>query len=67
MWKEPIIEIISANNEKLKTLKESVSLEHFMPYNILPEAKSIIDLFDDPKNDSINEWSVGDRSRIPKT
>jgi epoxyqueuosine reductase QueG len=45
MWKEPIIEIISANNEKLKILKKSVSLEHFMPYNILPDAKSIICFF----------------------
>jgi epoxyqueuosine reductase QueG len=45
MWKESIIEIISANDEKLKKLKESVSLEHFMPYDILPDAKSIICFF----------------------
>jgi epoxyqueuosine reductase QueG len=45
MWKEPIIEIISSNNEKINTVKESVSVEHFMPYDILPDAKSIICFF----------------------
>ena len=45
MWKEPIIEIISANNESLKTLKEAVSAEHCMPRDILPDAKSIICFF----------------------
>jgi epoxyqueuosine reductase QueG len=45
LWKEPIIEIISANNEKLNTLKEAVSPDHFMPCDILPDAKSIISFF----------------------
>ena len=44
-WKEPIIKIISANNEELKTLKNAVSFEHFTPYDILPDAKSIISFF----------------------
>jgi epoxyqueuosine reductase QueG len=45
LWKEPIIEIISAHNEKLKILKEAVSAEHFMADDILPDAKSIISFF----------------------
>ena len=45
MWREPIIEIISAKNEKLRELKQIVSLEHFMPYDILPDSKSIISFF----------------------
>jgi len=45
MWREPIIEIISAKNEKLRELKQIVSLDHFMPYDILPDSKSIISFF----------------------
>ena len=45
MWKEPIIEIISAYNEKIKKLKKIVSTQHFMPFDILPEAKTIISFF----------------------
>jgi epoxyqueuosine reductase QueG len=45
MWKEPVIEIISANDERLKMLKEAVSPEHLMPRDILPDAKSIISFF----------------------
>jgi epoxyqueuosine reductase QueG len=45
LWKEPIIEIIPANDKKLKTLKDAVSTEHFMPSDILPDAKSIISFF----------------------
>jgi len=45
MWKKPIIGIISAKNEKLETLKKSVSIEHLMPDDILPDAKSIISFF----------------------
>ena len=45
MWREPIIEIISAENEKFLELKQIVSVEHFLPYDILPGAKSIIVFF----------------------
>jgi epoxyqueuosine reductase QueG len=45
LWKEPIIEIISAKNEKLNLLKEAVSVEHLMPCDILPDAKSIVCFF----------------------
>ena len=44
-WKAPIIEIISVNNEKLKTLKNTVSTDHLNPCDILPDAKSIICFF----------------------
>ena len=44
-WKEPIIEIISAENSKIKLLKEAVSEEHLMPHDILGDAKSIISFF----------------------
>ena len=45
LWKEPIIKIISANNENLKELKKTVSDEHFLPHDILSGAKSIISFF----------------------
>lgn len=45
MWKEPIIEIIPVNNEKLKILRDIVSPEHLMPCDILPDAQSIISFF----------------------
>jgi epoxyqueuosine reductase QueG len=45
LWKKPVIEIISAKDRKLKTLKKAVSVEHLMPYDILPDAKSIISFF----------------------
>jgi epoxyqueuosine reductase QueG len=45
MWKDPIIEIIPAEADKIKMLKEIVSPEHFMPHDILPDAKSIIVFF----------------------
>jgi len=44
-WKEPIIEIIPADNEKLKLLKSAVSSEHLKPHDILPDAKSIVSFF----------------------
>jgi len=57
LWKEPIIEIISANDEKLKTLKEAVSPEHLLPCDILPDAKSIISFFI-PFNEDIVSGNV---------
>jgi epoxyqueuosine reductase QueG len=45
LWKEPIIEIISAKDKNLITLKEVVSAEHLMPNDILPDARSIICFF----------------------
>ena len=45
MWKEPIIEIISANDARLNILKKAVSASHLMPCDILPDAKSIISFF----------------------
>jgi epoxyqueuosine reductase QueG len=45
LWKKPIIEIISANDKKLEILKDTVSNEHIMPFDILPDAKSIISFF----------------------
>jgi len=45
MWEDPIIEIISAENEKLQTLKQAVSSSHYMPCDILPDAQSIISFF----------------------
>ena len=45
MWKEPIVEIISARDERLNKLKETVSIDHLMPFDILPGAESIISFF----------------------
>jgi epoxyqueuosine reductase QueG len=45
MWEDPIVGIISADDEKLRTLKEAVSINHFMPRDILPDAKSVISFF----------------------
>jgi len=57
MWREPIIEIISVNNEELNDLKQVVSLEHFMPYDILKDAKSIISFFV-PFNENIVKSNI---------
>ena len=43
--KEPIIEIIFAKNPELDMLKKTISIDHLLPYDILPEAKSIISFF----------------------
>jgi len=45
LWKEPIIEIIPAENDKFKILKDAVSPDHFMPNDVLPDAKSIVVFF----------------------
>jgi len=56
-WKEPLIEIIPANDEKLETLKQAVSVEHLMPRDILSDAKSIISFFI-PFQESIAESNL---------
>jgi epoxyqueuosine reductase QueG len=45
LWREPIIEFISAENENFPKLKETVCPDHLMPCDILPDAKSIIIYF----------------------
>jgi epoxyqueuosine reductase QueG len=45
LWRDPIVAIISAKDNKLKILQNVVSNEHFMPADILPDAKSIISFF----------------------
>jgi epoxyqueuosine reductase QueG len=57
LWKEPIIEIISAKEKRLFTLKETVSAEHLMPNDILPDARSIICFFI-PFEDNIIESNL---------
>jgi epoxyqueuosine reductase QueG len=57
-WKEPIIEIISAKNPELDMLKKTISIDHLLPYDILPEAKSIISFFI-PFQDIIVESNIG--------
>ena len=58
LWKEPIVEIISSENDKLIQLKQIISLEHFMPNDILPDAKSIICFFI-PFEETIVESNIG--------
>ncbi|MDR1353781.1 MAG: hypothetical protein LBK05_10920, partial [Treponema sp.] len=58
LWKEPVIEIISARDEKLAALKEAVSEEHLMPCDILPDAKSVISFFI-PFQDEIVKSNIG--------
>jgi epoxyqueuosine reductase QueG len=57
MWREPIIKIISAKNEKFRELKQIVSLEHSLPCDILPDAKSIISFFI-PFNENIVKSNI---------
>jgi epoxyqueuosine reductase QueG len=45
LWKDPIIEFVSAGNIKLQDLKKTVCSDHFMPHDILPDAKTIISYF----------------------
>jgi epoxyqueuosine reductase QueG len=58
LWKKPVIEIISAEDQKLQLLKEAVSAEHFMPRDILPEAKSIVSFFI-PFHDDVVKSNIG--------
>jgi epoxyqueuosine reductase QueG len=58
VWKEPVIEIISAQNEELPTLKHAVSPEHLMPPDILADAKSIISFFL-PFDDRVVKSNIG--------
>ena len=57
IWKEPIVKIISAKNKRIETLKNSVSKDHLMPEDILPNAKSIISFFI-PFKENIAESNV---------
>jgi epoxyqueuosine reductase QueG len=45
LWKEPIIEFVSAEDKNLPNLKQIVCSDHVMPHDILPDAKSIISYF----------------------
>jgi epoxyqueuosine reductase QueG len=45
LWKEPLVEFVSAGNINLLNLKKIVCSEHFMPHDILPDAESIISYF----------------------
>ena len=45
LWKKPIVKIIPAKDEKLNILKNAISPEHFMPNDILSDAKNIISFF----------------------
>jgi epoxyqueuosine reductase QueG len=58
IWRKPVIKIISAQNKKLRELKQIVSSEHFSPYDILPDAKSIICFFI-PFKKSIVKSNIG--------
>ena len=57
-WKEPIIEIISVKNPELNVLKKIISNDHLLPYDILPEARSIISFFI-PFQDIIVNSNIG--------
>jgi epoxyqueuosine reductase QueG len=57
IWKEPIIEIIPAKNERFAELRRIASPEHLMPCDILPDAKSIISFFI-PFQDEIAESNI---------
>lgn len=45
LWQKPLISFIKADDERLKTLKKIVGPAHLMPYDLLPDAKSIIVYF----------------------
>jgi epoxyqueuosine reductase QueG len=45
LWKEPIVEFVSAEDENLPKLKEIVCSDHLMPRDILPDAKTVISYF----------------------
>jgi len=57
MWKEPIVAIIPANDERFVLLKKAVSDEHLLPLDILPDAKSIVSFFI-PFQDCIVESNI---------
>ncbi len=45
LWLEPIVGCADASDPLFEKLKEAVSENHFMPKNLLPEAKSVIVYF----------------------
>lgn len=57
MWKEPLVRIIPADDARIESLKKSVSNDHLMPFDILPDAKSIVCFFI-PFHDSIVESNI---------
>jgi len=64
-WKEPIIEIIAADNKNLFLLRETVSDEHLMPHNILEDAKSIISFFI-PFHENIINSNINGKTASPE-
>jgi len=57
LWREPVIKIISADDERFFSLKETVSAGHLLPCDILDDAKSVICFFI-PFKESIVESNV---------
>jgi len=45
MWLKPIMTCLSANHPKLPEIKKLVSEDHFLPRDLLPDAKSLIIIF----------------------
>ncbi|GHU05821.1 (Fe-S)-binding protein [Alphaproteobacteria bacterium] len=45
MWKEPLVEVMSAHDSQLSWLKKAVSPNHLLPSDVLPDAKSVIVYF----------------------
>ena len=44
-WREPIVGFVDANDTRINQLKEIVSIDHLLPNDVLPDAKSIICFF----------------------
>jgi len=44
-WREPIVSFVDANDTRINQLKEIVSIDHLLPNDVLPDAKSIICFF----------------------
>jgi epoxyqueuosine reductase QueG len=45
LWREPIVGFVDAFNVGIQKLKDTVSVEHLLPQEILSDAKSIVCFF----------------------
>ena len=44
-WQEPVIGYVNAADERFITLRETVSPTHALPYDFLPDARTVIAYF----------------------
>ena len=67
-WREPLVGYASADDRLFEELKKAVSSEHFMPQELLPEARTVVAFFlpfhtDIPRSNVHGEYPSAEWSR----